>query len=210
MRGSGTLDIIFILRQVPEKILEGNNRRYWNVVGGSWEGFWSSAKRSLESKVEGGLWKNDTRHQVRSGAGCMAGFKIRVWFHQGSCLSPLLFIIVMDAISETRREVWWDMLDTPLNRGCWWQRQMEKKNPCGWPFPEGIIHPEGERSLFSHNHISTVGRFSRFVTWMLPFEKWCMCENDFDPQLWLLLIYWPERTIGLVGLSNCEWIIQGY
>jgi len=54
---------------------------------------------------------NKARTAVSSGAGCTAGFEIRVGFHQGSCLSPLLFIIIMVAISAaTRREVPWDML----------------------------------------------------------------------------------------------------
>ena len=40
-----------------------------------------------------------------------AEFEIRVGLHQGSCLRPLLFIIVMDAVSENiKREVPWDML----------------------------------------------------------------------------------------------------
>jgi len=64
----------------------------------------------------------------------------RVGFHQGSCLRPLLFIIVMDAISEaTRPEVPWDMLyaddlivveDSVSNfqtRFSGWQRALESK-----------------------------------------------------------------------------------
>ena len=48
---------------------------------------------------------------VRCGAGGTKQFEIKVGVHQGSCLSPLLFIIVMDAISEAvRRPVPWDML----------------------------------------------------------------------------------------------------
>jgi hypothetical protein len=51
------------------------------------------------------------RTTVRSGLGNSGFFEIRVGVHQGSCLSPLLFIIVMDAVSEhVRREVPWDML----------------------------------------------------------------------------------------------------
>ena len=30
--GRGTTDAVFILRQVQEKILEGNNKRYWTFV----------------------------------------------------------------------------------------------------------------------------------------------------------------------------------
>jgi len=37
---------------------------------------------------------------VRSGQGKTSAFEIKVGVHQGSCLSPLLFFIVMDAVSE--------------------------------------------------------------------------------------------------------------
>jgi len=49
---------------------------------------------------------------VRSGRGKTLAFEIKVGVHQGSCLSPLLFIIVMDAVSEYVRhdDVSWDML----------------------------------------------------------------------------------------------------
>jgi len=32
MKGRGTTDAIFILRQMQEKVLEGNNKRYWTFV----------------------------------------------------------------------------------------------------------------------------------------------------------------------------------
>jgi len=32
MPGKGTVDAIFIVRQVHEKIQEGNNKRYWTFV----------------------------------------------------------------------------------------------------------------------------------------------------------------------------------
>jgi len=37
---------------------------------------------------------------VQSGQGKTSAFEIKVGVHQGSCLSPLLFIIVVDAVSE--------------------------------------------------------------------------------------------------------------
>jgi len=42
----------------------------------------------------------DEAKSTMSGVGCTAGFEKKVGFHQRSCLSPILFIIVMDAISE--------------------------------------------------------------------------------------------------------------
>lgn len=32
MKGRGTTDAIFIMRQVQEKVLEGNSKRYWTFV----------------------------------------------------------------------------------------------------------------------------------------------------------------------------------
>src|SRR6218665_2966613 len=84
----------------------------------------------------------DAKTAVRIGrpTGTTGGFEIRVGVHQGSCLSPLLFIIVMDAVSEhIGREVPWDMLyadDLALeeqtetgmqNRFGDWQRTLECK-----------------------------------------------------------------------------------
>ena len=61
--------------------------------------------RLIKSMYEG------ARTSVRCKAGRTAEFEIRVGLHQGSYLSPLLFIIVMDAVSENiKREVPWDML----------------------------------------------------------------------------------------------------
>ena len=48
---------------------------------------------------------------VRSGQGKTSAFEIKVGVHQGSCLSPLLFFIVMDAVSEyVQHDVPQDML----------------------------------------------------------------------------------------------------
>jgi len=48
---------------------------------------------------------------VRYGRGKTLRCEIKVGVHQGSCLSPLLFIILMDAVSEyVRHDVPWDML----------------------------------------------------------------------------------------------------
>ena len=53
----------------------------------------------------------EARTSVKCRIGNTRKFEIRVGVHQGSCLSRLPFIIVMDAILEhVRREVPWDML----------------------------------------------------------------------------------------------------
>ena len=48
---------------------------------------------------------------VRSAVGLTEEFKVGVGLHQGSALSPLLFAIVMDKLTEDiRRDAPWDML----------------------------------------------------------------------------------------------------
>ena len=45
-----------------------------------------------------------SRTKVRVGSGFSEEFGVRVGVHQGSVLSPLIFAIVVDAVSEHARE----------------------------------------------------------------------------------------------------------
>ena len=48
---------------------------------------------------------------VRSAAGLTEEFKVGVGLHQGSALSPFLFAIIMDKLTEDiRKDAPWDML----------------------------------------------------------------------------------------------------
>ena len=48
---------------------------------------------------------------VRSAAGLTEEFKVGVGLHQGSALSPFLFVIIMDRLTEDiRKDAPWDML----------------------------------------------------------------------------------------------------
>jgi hypothetical protein len=48
---------------------------------------------------------------VRTAAGTTKPFGVRVGLHQGSALSPLLFVAVMDEVTErVRREAPWNMM----------------------------------------------------------------------------------------------------
>ena len=48
---------------------------------------------------------------VRSAAGLIEEFKVGVGLHQGSALSPFLFAIIMDNLTEDiRKDALWDML----------------------------------------------------------------------------------------------------
>ena len=57
-----------------------------------------------------GMYANE-RSRVRVGEGCSDGFEVKVGVHQGSVLSPLLFIIVLETLpGEFRSGVPWEDL----------------------------------------------------------------------------------------------------
>ena len=63
---------------------------------------------------------NGATTTVRSAAGLTEEFKVGVGLHQGSALSPFLFAIIMDKLTEDiRKDAPWDMLfadDIALSR----------------------------------------------------------------------------------------------
>ena len=86
-----------------------------------------------------GMYAN-ARSRVRVGEGFSKEFEVKVGVHQGSVLSPLLFIIVLEALSrEFRAGVPWedlyaddlviiaDSLEECVNRLLIWREAMEKK-----------------------------------------------------------------------------------
>ena len=86
-----------------------------------------------------GMYAN-ARSRVRVGEGFSKEFEVKVGVHQGSVLSPLLFIIVLEALSrEFRAGVPWedlyaddlviiaDSLEECVRRLLIWKEAMEKK-----------------------------------------------------------------------------------
>ena len=67
--------------RVPREVL------YWSLRQ---KGISEKLVRVIRSMYDGAVTT------VRSGRGMTLAFEIKVGVHQGSCLSPLLFIIVMD------------------------------------------------------------------------------------------------------------------
>ena len=109
MPGKGTSDAIFILRQMQEKYLAKNKQLFFGFVDLEkafdrvpreviW---WSMRKLGIEEwliKLVQSMYCN-ARSRVRVGGAFSDEFNVTVGVHQGSVLSPLLFIIVLEALS---------------------------------------------------------------------------------------------------------------
>ena len=150
--GRGTTDAIFVVRQLQEKYLAVNKRLYmafmdlekaFNRVPRKviW---WALRKLGVEEwivRVVQGMYAN-ARSRVRVGEGFSKEleFEVKVGVHQGYVLSPLLFIIVLEALSrEFRTGVPWedlyaddlviiaDSLEECVRRLLIWKEAMEKK-----------------------------------------------------------------------------------
>ena len=108
--GRGTTDAIFVVRQLQEKYLAANKRLYMVFVDLEkafdrvprkviW---WALRKLDVEEwivRLVQGTYANAQSH-VHDGEGYSEEFEVKVGVHQGSVLSPLLFIIVLEALSR--------------------------------------------------------------------------------------------------------------
>ena len=123
MSGRGTTDAIFIVhvRQLQEKLLAANKPLYMAFVDLEkafdrvprdviW---WAMRKLGIDEwlvRLVQSMYK-DVRSRVRVGDGYSEEFGVGVGVHQGSVLSPLLFIIVLEALSrEFRTGCPWKLL----------------------------------------------------------------------------------------------------
>ena len=110
MFGRGRTDAIFILRQLLEKHLAKNRKLYFAFVGLErafdrvtrkviW---WVVRKPGVEERIVHFVQAmyNNTRSKVRVDNTYSDEFKVKVGVNQGSVLSPLLFIIVLEALSR--------------------------------------------------------------------------------------------------------------
>ena len=119
--GRSTTDAIFVVRQLQEKYLAANKRLYMAFVDLEktfdqvprkviW---WALRKLDVDEWIVGlvqGMYSN-ARSRVHVGEGYSEEFGVKVGVHQGSVLSPLLFIIVLEALSyEFRCGVPWEDL----------------------------------------------------------------------------------------------------
>ena len=148
--GRGTTDTIFVVRQLQEKYLAANKRLYMAFIDleNAFDRvprkiiWWALRKLGVEEwivQLVQGMYANARSH-VRVGEGFSEEFEVKVGVHQGSVLSPLLFIIVLEALSrEFRSGVPWEdlyaddlviiaeSLEECVRRLLTWKETMEKK-----------------------------------------------------------------------------------
>ena len=150
MSSRGTSDATFIVRQLQEKHLAANKPLYMAFVDLEkafdrvprdviW---WAMRKLGIDEwlvRLVQSMYK-DVRSRVTVGDGYSEEFGVGVGVHQGSVLSPLLFIIVLEALSrEFRTGCPWELLhadDLMISAGSkeellvkvkTWKTEMEKK-----------------------------------------------------------------------------------
>ena len=113
-KGKGTTDAIFAVRQMQDNFRVKGKKLYFGFV--HLEKAFDRIPRELIQWAE---WLvSAVMHMytggktvVRTVYGNSSGFKAKVGMHQGSALSPLLFVIVMEAIStEVRVTLPWELL----------------------------------------------------------------------------------------------------
>ena len=148
--GSGTTDAVFVVRQLQEKYLATNKRLYTAFVDLEkafdrvprkviW---WALRKPGVEEwivRLVQGMYAN-ARSRIRVYEGYSEEFEVKVGVLQGSVLSPLLFIIMLEALSrEFRSRVPWEnlyvddlviiaeSLEECVMRLLTWKEAMEKK-----------------------------------------------------------------------------------
>ena len=119
--GQGTTDAIFILRQLQEKHLAAHKPLYIAFVDLEkafdrvprkvlWWALRSLGVEEWAVRIIQAMYTN-VRSRVRVNGKYSEEFGVEVGVHQGSVLSPLLFIIVLEALSrEFRTGVPWELL----------------------------------------------------------------------------------------------------
>jgi hypothetical protein len=119
--GKGTTDAIFVLRQMQEKHYGKKKKLYFAFVDLE-KAFdrvprevtrWALRKSGVDEWLVSAVMSmyEGARTTVRTSDGNSDSFEVKVGLHQGSVLSPLLFVIVMDMVSKELREgLPWELL----------------------------------------------------------------------------------------------------
>mgnify|MGYP003536787232 FL=1 len=123
--GKGTTDAIFIVRQLQEKFF-GKKQELWMAFVDLEKAFdrvprevvwWALRRVGVEEwlvKVIMAMYEEVTM-AIKVGGGESEAFAVKVGVHQGSVLSLLLFIIVLEALSQNFRVgLPWELLYAEL------------------------------------------------------------------------------------------------
>ena len=109
MPGKSTVDAIFIVRQLMEKRIEGSLSVFCGFVNleKAYDRvprevvYWCLRKGVMEKLIRLVTETyRDAKTTVRTAGGVFREFEIKVGLHQGSALSPLLFAVIIDVLSE--------------------------------------------------------------------------------------------------------------
>ena len=150
MPGKGTTDAIFVVRQLQERMLARNRKLYLGFIDLE-KAFdrvprevvrWALRKGCVNEWLVRAVMAtyDGARTAVKVGNGLSEDFEVKVGVHQGSVLSPLLFILVMQAVTaDARKGLPWELMyadDLVLMAGteeelgdrmkCW-RNSLEKK-----------------------------------------------------------------------------------
>ena len=121
MRGRGTVDAIFILRQIMEKYAEKQRSLFLAFIdlekaydrvprSEVWRSMRLKGIKEKYVRIVKDMYRN-AKTRVRSAVGTTDPFAVKVGLHQGSSLSPYLFILLMDVLlGEMFKEAPWTML----------------------------------------------------------------------------------------------------
>ena len=111
LKGRGSMDAIFIVRQLQQKALEGNGKIYYGFVDleKAYDRvprevvFWCLRRREVPERLIDVV--KDMHRRIKTRVNTIYGdteeFEIEVGLHQESALTPFLFVVVMDVLSET-------------------------------------------------------------------------------------------------------------
>ena len=120
-QGRSTTDALYVMRQLQEKYSERHKTLYHIFVDLE-KAFdriprkvieWALRRQRIEERLVVAVMSlyKDSRSRVRTQVGLSEEFNIGVGVHQGSALSPLLFILVMEeATAACRRGGPWELL----------------------------------------------------------------------------------------------------
>jgi len=107
MKGKGTTDAIFIVTQMQKKFRAKGKKLYFGFVDLEKASDrvprevirWAMCKLEVEELLVSAVMSPYTgaKTVVRTVYGNSNGFEVKVGMHQGSALSPLLFMMVMEA-----------------------------------------------------------------------------------------------------------------